>query len=104
MWTPFKKCGVVALREIFVLILCVASVSFLVTYQIGQSIVYTSTDDVSKDGLSHGHGSSGTIRSGKMVGRSLNMHAASNEKVEPRPASLLSRLLQVGLQSLVTLL
>ena len=35
----------------------------------------------------------------KNVGRSLNMHSGSNEKLETKPTSLFSRMLQVGLMS-----
>lgn len=90
MWALTKKCGAVALREIFILILCVATLSFLLTYQLGQSVVYV--DTTNKEYVSHGLASLENI---KIFGRSLNMHASSNEKMEPRPNSLLSRLLQL---------
>ena len=46
--------------------------------------------------VSQGRSSLDVVFNGKNFGRSLNMHASNNERLESRPANLFSRLLQVG--------
>ena len=94
-----NKCGVIALQDIFLIILFVASVSFLLNYQIGQATVYIASENDDKEDLSGGlsrglsgvHGSLKSLQDGQIVGRSLNMLGARENSL----TSLLSRLLKV---------
>ena len=77
-------------------IVCLATLSFLLTYQLGQSGIYVDSEETrNKEFQSHGLASSDSSN-GKIFGRSLNMHDAGIERAEQRPTSLLSRLLQVN--------
>ena len=94
-----NKCGVIALQDIFLIILFVASVSFLLNYQIGQTTVYIASEDDDKEDLSGGlsrglsgvHGSLKSLQDGQIVGRSLNMLGTRENSL----TSLLSKLMKV---------
>ena len=94
MWTMQKKFCTIDLKRVFVLILSVATFSFLLSYQLGQRVLYIETEDTSTN--THDRIVLHEVSRAKIFGRSLNMHASSNEKLERKPTSLFSRLLQVG--------
>ena len=98
MWTTQKNFGPLDLKRVFVFILGVATLSFLLSYQLGQRVLYIETEEASTNARSS-HDikmSFHAVAREKNVGRSLNMHSGSNEKLEAKPTSLFSRLLQVG--------
>ena len=117
-----NKCGVIALRNILLIILCVASISFLRNYQIVKTTVYIASENVVKENLSSGynvgavwppalgiwnlssgsshglssvHGSLKSLHDGQIDGGSLNMLDTNIQKMEHPHTSLLSKLLKV---------